>query len=84
MPIQSSNVFVEGLYVKHINVNQALIDIAPALSPVGNIIHMETSRNLALDSGSIKCVVEVLGTTTILQGGIERTIPQVKEIECIP
>lgn len=81
---QAGKVFVEGLYVKHIESKQALIDMAPTLSPIGNIIQMETSRNLALDAGVVRCVVEVLGTTMILQGGMERTIPHVKEVECLP
>ena len=81
---QSRNVFIQGLYVQHIKGQQALIDVAPTLSPIGNIIQLETSRNLALNLSVVRCVVEVLGTTMILQGGIERTIPNVKEIECLP
>lgn len=81
---QARKVFIRGLYIQHIKSQQALIDLAPMLSPIGNIIQMETARNLAVHSGAVQCVVEVLGSTSILQGGIERTVPHVKEVECMP
>jgi hypothetical protein len=81
---KDGHVFVQGLYVKNIEDGQALIDLAPALSLHEYVIQMATNTNLALQQSMTQCVVEVMGTTNIMQGGIEREIPHVKEIECLP
>lgn len=81
---KDGNVFIQGLYVKNIEEGQALIDLAPLLSLHEYVIQMATNTNLALQQSMTRCVVEVMGTTNILQGGIERQIPHVKEVECLP
>lgn len=81
---KGKNVFVSGFYLQHIGQNQALVDVMPFFSQIGNIIQIDTSRNFALEKKTVKCVVEVLGMTTILQGGIQRDVSHTKEVECLP
>ena len=74
---QGKRVFLSGQYHKNISRHKAIVTILP------DIVVWQTSRNLADGSPFVRCVVKVLGTTYVLQGGLEREVPHVQEIECL-
>jgi len=74
---QGKRVFLSGRYHKNISRHEAIVTILP------DIVVWQTARNLADGSPLVRCVVKVLGTTSVRQGMIERDVPHVQEIECL-
>ncbi len=81
---QGKRVFLSGGYHKNIGRHEALVAILPDQNPTKYIVVWHTSRNLADGSPFLRCVVKVLGTTSVLQGMMEREVPHVQEIACLP
>ncbi len=74
------NVLLPLVYVKNIGRSQAILQVYSSQG----IVQLDTRRNLAeSQGGTIRCIGKVLGTVIVLQGGTEREIPHLREIDCL-
>lgn len=87
-PWVGKHVFVYATYRKSISPHEAIIDVWPrkafgrrGLSIPHSAVKVTTTTDLS-KIGKIRCVVKVLGVTTLMPGRRQR--PHVKEVECLP
>lgn len=80
---KGKTLMVSGSYHKNLSVNEAIVAILPDRNPTRYIVQWDTEQNHAQGKPWLQCIVEVIGTSVVQEGLVERQIPHVKEVECL-